>query len=89
MPITSAEQKAKSIEPPIFKQMSTVTYSAMVAVAAKEMSIPPDMRTKSTPIAMMPVKALLLRMSNAFSRVRKFGLIAVMTMLNTTMMPNM
>jgi hypothetical protein len=64
----------------------TVTYSAMVAVAAKEMSIPPEINTKRTPVARIPMNALLFSRSKAFSSVKKFGLILVMMRLKMMMM---
>src|SRR6185436_2547221 len=51
----------------------SATYCATEAVAVKEMSMPPATSTTSSPEARMPTKALDVRRSNRFCRVRKLS----------------
>ena len=85
---TIAMTKAVSMEPPNLRQRVMLVYSEMVATAAKDMSIPPLISTRRTPMAKIPEKAVLLRRSNKFSRVKKLGFMLVMTALNTIIMIN-
>src|SRR5829696_948397 len=61
------------------------TYCATVAVAVKEMSIPPATRTTRRPAARMPTKAFEVRRSNRFWRVKKLSVTIVNPMQKTTM----
>lgn len=73
VPTRTATKSAVKILPPIFIMTSAMTYSLTVAMAANEISIPPEIRTKRVPTAMIPTKELLLSRSNIFSAVRKLG----------------
>ena len=83
-----AMAKADSIEPPYLRQRVILVYSEMVATAAKDMSIPPEISTSKTPIARIPENAVLFKRSNRFSKVKKFGLMVVIKALNTRIMMN-
>ena len=56
IPIPDAISNAEIIFPPNLRQTTAMTYSAIVAVAANEISIPPDIRTNKIPIASTPIK---------------------------------
>ena len=56
MPITLAIRKAVSILPPYSMMTTAMTYMATVATAVKEMSMPPEISTSSTPMASIPMK---------------------------------
>jgi len=53
-------------------------YCPEIAIAAKDISMPPDSKTIKTPIAKIPIPALLLPRSNRFSRDKKEGFREVM-----------
>ena len=63
-------------------------YCPAIAIAVNETSMPPESRTINTPIASIPIPALLFRRSKIFSSVRNCGLIAVITMENATSTKN-
>jgi len=83
-----AMAKAESIEPPYLRQRVMLVYSDMVATAAKDMSIPPEISTSRTPIARIPENAVLFNKSNRFSKVKKFGLMVVINALKSRIMMN-
>lgn len=73
LPITTAIRIAVIILPPRLIIITAMIYSATVAVAGNDISMPPLIRTKSTPMAIIPKNELLFSRSNMFSAVRKFG----------------
>ena len=56
-PKIAIQPKGAPIDSPHRTRIDATTYCATVAVAVKEMSIPPEMRTVSNPAAMIPTKA--------------------------------
>jgi len=56
IPTPAASRKAKKMLPPYFIITTAMTYSATVATAVKEISIPPEISTKVTPTAKIPIK---------------------------------
>lgn len=85
---TTAITNAVTIDPPYLRQRVMLVYSEMVAIAAKDISIPPEISTRRTPIAKIPVKEVLFNRSNIFSKVKKLGLMIVIKVLNNTIMIN-
>ena len=75
-PIALAIRKASSRLPLNSSSTRTATYMDTVAIAGKERSMPPESMTTNTPIAMVPMIELLLRMSKRFSAVKKDLLMA-------------
>ena len=53
---TMVSRKASRMLPPYLMITTAITYSATVATAVKEMSIPPEISTKVTPTAKIPIK---------------------------------
>ena len=71
---TAAASANKANQPrPWRMPMVSATYCATEAVAVNEMSMPPATSTTSSPEARMPTKALDVRRSNRFCRVRKLS----------------
>ena len=66
----------------------TALYCHAMAMAGKEMSMPPESSPTKNAMARIGIPELLLIRSNIFSMVRKEGLIIVTTKLKISMTKN-
>jgi hypothetical protein len=65
-------KNAKNIlSTPLAIRTLAAIYCPEIAIAVKDISIPPESKTIKTPIAIIPITALLLPRSNRFSRDKK------------------
>ncbi len=85
-PTEPASRKATAAEPwkSAANRSRLVTYMLNAPTAANDTSIPPEMRTISTPSANSPITVPLLHRSKRLSRLKKAGLTSPMPSASNT-----
>jgi hypothetical protein len=73
---------------PIRRSKTAIVYPDTVAIAVNEISIPPEISTKSIPMAKVPINEALFNKSKKFSSVKKAGLMSDTTATNMTITAN-